>query len=142
MTNSSEAFRGLRVALRESQDSGQLPCDTEVSRCFQVMISEVAVPVLRELVTLLCLEGLPTHLIMGMDEPVPYVGIQLDQPETSLWLYPSTTSPEVLSKVQGGLYPEYSSLRALHYRMLLPSALESVLIEQLRLVLCPPQPVI
>lgn len=142
MTNSSEAFRGLRVASRESQDSGQLPCDTEVSRRFQVMISELAVAVLRELVTRLCLEGLPTHLIMGMDKPVPYVGIQLDQPETSLWLYPSTTSPEVLSKIQGGLYPEYSSLRALHYRMLVPSALESVLIEQLRLVLCPPQPVI
>lgn len=142
MMNNSEAFRGLKVALREGQDSGLLPCDTEAGRRFQVMVGELAAPVFRELVTLLCMEGLSTHLIMGMDETVPYVGIQVDKPETTLWLYPSTTSPEVLSSIQGGLYPEYSSLRRLNYRVLVPSILESVLIEQLRLVLCPPQPVI
>lgn len=142
MLNDSEALLGLRVALREGQDSGLLPCETDAGRRFQVMVGELAVPVLRELVTLLCMEGITTHLIMGMDEAVPYVGIQLDKPETTLWIYPSTTSPEVLSSIQGGRYPEYSSLRRLDYRVLMPSILESVLIEQLRLVLCPPQPVI
>lgn len=142
MVNDSEALLGLRVALREGQDFGLLPCETEAGRRFQVMVGELAVPVLRELVTLLCMEGLTTHLIMGMDEAVPYVGIQLDKPETTLWIYPSTTSPEVFSRVQGGLYPQYSSLRSYNYRTLTPSILESVIVEQLRLVLCPPQPVI
>jgi len=142
MMNNSEAFWELRVALRKGQDSGLLPCETEAGRRFQMMVAELAAPVLRELVMLLCMEGLTTHLIMGMDEAVPYVGIQLDTPETTLWIYPSTTSPEVFSRVQGGLYPQYSSVRSFNYRTLTPSVLEPVIVEQLRLVLCPPQPVI
>ncbi len=105
MTNNSEELWGLRVALRESQDSGLLPCETEAGRRFQMMVGELATPVLRELVMLLCREGLTTPLIMGMDEAVPYVGIQWDMPETTLWIFPSTTSPEGFSKVQGWALP-------------------------------------
>ncbi len=140
MMNDSEALLGLRVALREGQDSGLLPCDGEAGRRFQVMVCELAVPVLRDFVNALCMEGITTHLIMGMDETVPYVGIQLDKPQTTLWIYSSTTSPEVLSSVQGGLHPEYSSLRTLNYRALTRATMETVLAEQLRLVLCPPEP--
>lgn len=137
----SDTMMTLRVALRERQDLGALPCEGEANRRFQVMVSEIAVPLLRDLVNLLCMEGLTAHLIMGMDEALPYVGMQLAHPDTTLWIYPSTTGPEVLSSVQGGLYPEYFSLRTLSYRILSQSTLETVLVEQLRLVLCPPQPI-
>lgn len=137
----SDTMMTLRVALRESQDLGALPSEGEATRRFQVMVGELAVPVLRDLVNLFCMEGLTAYLIMGMDEAVPYIGIELANPNTTLWIYPSTTGPEVLSSVQGGLYPEYFSLRMLSYRILSQSTLETVLVEQLRLVLCPPQPI-
>lgn len=142
MTNDSEALLSLRVALREGQDSGQLPYTIEVRRRFHVMVSEIGVPILRDLVNLLCIEGVTAHLLMGMDEATPYVGIQLERPETTLWISPTTTGCDVLSSVYGGLYPEYASLRTMSFRVLMRSTLESVLVEQLRLVLCPPQPIV
>ena len=142
MMNDSEALLSLRVALREGQDSGQLPYTIEVRRRFHVMVGEVAVPILRDLVNLLCVEGVTAHLLMGMDEATPYIGIQLERPETTLWISPATTGRDVLSSVHGGLYPEYASLRTLSFRVLMRSTLEAVLVEQLRLVLCPPQPIV
>lgn len=142
MMNDSEALLRLRVALREGQDSGQLPYSIEVRRRFHVMVCEIGVPVLRDLVNLLCIEGVTAHLLMGMDEATPYVGIQLEQPETTLWISPATTGCDVLSSVYGGLHPKYASLRTLSYRVLMRSTLEPVLVEQLRLVLCPPQVII
>lgn len=142
MVNDSEALLGLRVALREGQDSGLLPSETEAARRFQVMACELAVPVLRELVNLLCMEGITAHLLMALDEPTPYVGLELTTPQTHLWLYPSTMGHEIVSSVQGGLSPQYSSLRTLSYRVLSRSTLETVLVEQLRLVLCPTVPII
>ncbi len=139
MMNDSEPLLRLRVALREGQDSGQLPYAIEFRRRFHVMVSEIGVPVLRDLVNLLCLEGVTAHLLMGMDEATPYVGIQLENPETTLWISSATTGCDVFSSVYGGLYPEYASLRTLSYRVLMRSTLEPVLVEQLRLVLCPPQ---
>ena len=60
----------------------------ETGRRFQVLGSDVVIPVLRELVTLLCLEGLTTHLLVAMDETPRYVGLHIDDPDTNLWLYP------------------------------------------------------
>ncbi len=140
--NDSDALLSLRVALREGQDSGQLPYTIEVRRRFHVMVSEIGVPVLRDLVNLLCIEGVTAHLLMGMDEATPYVGIQLEHPETTLWISPTTTGRDVLSSVYGGLHPEYASLRTVSFRVLMRSTLEAVLVEQLQLVLCPPQPIV
>ena len=142
MMNDSEALLSLRVALREGQDSGQLPYTIEVRRRFHVMVGEIGVPVLRDLVNLLCIEGVTAHLLMGMDEATPYVGIQLEAPPTTLWISPTTAGSAVLSSVYGGLHPDYATLRTLHYRGITRSTLEAVLVEQLRLVLCPPNPVI
>lgn len=142
MTNDSEALLGLRVALREGQDSGTLPCETEGSRRFQVMVSELAAPVLRELITLLCMEGLAAHLHMALDEATPYIGLEITEPSTTLWIYPSATTNEITTSVQGGLYVHYASDRHLSYRALMRTTLERVLVEQLRLVLCPTFPII
>ncbi|HRB16178.1 MAG TPA: hypothetical protein PK224_10340 [Nitrospira sp.] len=142
MTNDSEALLGLRVALREGQDFGLLPCETEAGRRFQVMVGELAAPVLRELVTLLCMEGLATHLHMALDEATPYIGLEITEPSTTLWIFPSATTNEITTSVQGGLYPDYASDRHVCYRALMPETLERVLVEQLRLVLCPTFPII
>ncbi len=142
MMNDSDELMILRIRLREGQDSGILPFESEPGRRFQVAACEVAVPMLRHLVTTFCIEGVTAHLIMALDETIPYVGLEVLAPQTTLCLYPSTTEPEMLTSVQGGVYPQYSSLRALRYRVLTPSMLEAVLIEQLQLVLCPAQPII
>ncbi len=142
MTNDSEALLGLRLALREGQDSGLLPCETEAGRRFQVMVGELAVPVLRELITLLCMEGLTAHLHMALDEATPYIGLEITEPSTMLWIYPSAASNEIMTSVQGGLYVDYASDRHMSYRALMPATLERILGEQLRLVLCPSFPII
>ena len=140
--NESAVLIDLRVAIRNNQDLGMLPNEAEAGRRFQVLVNEVAVVVLRELVTLLCLEGITTHLLMAMDEPTPYVGVHIDHPHTTLWIYPSLSTAEVMTSVRGGLYHDYNCDRTLYYRGLTPAVLETVLVEQLRLVLCPPQPLI
>lgn len=142
MMNESDTVFSLRVALRDKQDTGQLPYTIEVRRQFQVLVCEIAVPILRELVNLFCIEGVPANLLMGMDEATPYVGLQLEHPQTTLWISPTTAGSAVLSSVYGGLHPEYASLRTLHYRELTRCTLEAVFVEQLRLVLCPPNPLI
>lgn len=129
----------LRVAIRDNQDLGKLPCEAEAGRRFQVLVSEVAVVVLRELVNLLCLEGITTHLLLAMDEATPYLGIHIDHPHTTVWIYPSLSTSEVITSVRGGLYPDYNCDRVLHYRGLTTGVLEAILVEQLRLVLCPPE---
>lgn len=142
MMNDSDALLSLRVALREGQDSGLLPYPIEVRQQFRVLVCEIAVPILRELVNLFCIEGVHANLLLGMDEATPYVGIQLEAPSTTLWISPTTADSAVLCSVYGGLHPDYSTLRTLHYRGITRSTLEAVLVEQLRLVLCPPNPVI
>ncbi len=142
MMSDSDVLMTLRIKLREGQDSGLLPFELKPGRQFQVAACEVAVPMLRHLVTTFCIEGVTAHLIMGLDETIPYVGLEILDPQTTLCLYPSTTGPEMLTSVQGGAYPQYSSLRTLSYRLLTPSMLEAVLVEQLQLVLCPAQPII
>ncbi len=142
MMNDSDVLLALRARLRAGQDSGRLPFESTPGPRFQVAACEVAVPLLRHLVTTFCLEGVTAHLIMALDETIPYVGLEVLAPQTILCLYPSTMGPEILISVQGGAYPQYSSLRVLSYRGLAPSILESVLVEQLQLVLCPPQPII
>ncbi|CAE6740819.1 hypothetical protein [Nitrospira defluvii] len=132
----------LRVTIRNHQNLGMLPCEGGPGRRFQVLVSEVVVVVLREVVNLLCLEGLTTHLLMSMDEGTPYVGLHIDHPHTILWIYPSPSTSEVMSSVRGGLYLDYNCDRTLPYRGLTLAVLETVLVEQLRLVLCPPQPIV
>lgn len=82
MANDTETLLGLRVAVREGQDAGALPCESCVGRRFQVMAMEIAVPVLRDLVNALSLEGLPAHLLMAMNEAVPFVRLEIDTPST------------------------------------------------------------
>ncbi len=142
MMNDSEALLSLRVAVREGQDSGQLPCESEAGRRFQVMVCELAVPVLRELVNLLCMEGITAHLHMALDEPTPYVGLEITEPATTVWVYPSGGANEITTSVHGGLYPNYNCDRHLAYRVLTATTLETILVEQLRLVLCPQTPII
>ncbi|MDP3092829.1 MAG: hypothetical protein Q8N04_19310 [Nitrospira sp.] len=140
--NDCSELMGLRAAIRESQDRGVLPDDADAGRRFQVLASEIAAPVLRELVNTLCLEGVTAHLLMAMDEVTPYIGLEVDTPHTTLWIYPSLTDHEVLTSIQGGRYPLYCSVRHLSYRELTQAHLVAVLVEQLRLVLCPEQPLL
>lgn len=142
MMNDSEPLLRLRVALREGQDSGQLPYAIEFRRRFHVMVSEIGVPVLRDLVNLFCLEGVTAHLLMGMDEATPFIGLEVEAPQTTLWVYPSSTDHEVMTSINGGGYPHFCSIRHLSYRVLTKAHLESILVEQLRLVLCPEQPLL
>lgn len=142
MLNDNEAVLSLRVAVREAQDAGLLACETVGGRRFQVMVTEIAAPVLRGLVNAFCLEGLSAHLIMGMDEATPYIGLEITEPATTVWVYPSATTNEITTSVRGGLHVEYNCDRHLPYRVLMPSTLETVLSEQLRLALCPAFPII
>jgi hypothetical protein len=106
------------------------------------MVSEIAAPVLRNLVNILCLEGLSAHLIMAMDESTPYIGLEITAPHTTLSVYPSTTSNEVITSIRGGLHPAYNCDRHVAYRVVMHTTLETVLVEQLRLVLRPQTPII
>lgn len=139
--NDCSELMGLRAAIRAGQDQGVLPADADAGRRFQVLASEIAAPVLRDLVNTLCLEGVTAHLLMAMDEVTPSIGLEVEAPHTTLWICPSFTAPEVLTSIQGGRYPHYCSVRHLSYRILTPASLETILVEQLRLVLCPPQPI-
>ena len=139
--NDCSELMGLRAAIRAGQDQGVLPADADAGRRFQVLASEIAAPVLRDLVNTLCLEGVTAHLLMAMDEVNPSIGLEVEAPHTTLWICPSFTAPEVLTSIQGGRYPHYCSVRHLSYRILTPASLETILVEQLRLVLCPPQPI-
>lgn len=142
MMNESDALWSFRLAVRDAQDAGWLPYEAETGRRFQVLGSDVAIPVLRELVTLLCLEGLTTHLLVAIDETPPYVGLHLDDPDTNLWLYPSVNTGEVIIGVRGGRYPHYFCDRVLPYRDLTSTALESLFMQHLRLALCTTLPLI
>lgn len=139
--NDCSELMGLRAAIRDSQDQGVLPSDADAGRRFQVVAAEIAAPVLRELVNSLCLEGVTANLLMAMDELTPSIGLEVEAPHTTLLIYPSFTAPEVLTSIQGGRYPHYCSVRHLSYRVLTPETLKTILVEQLRLVLCPPQPI-
>lgn len=139
--NDCGELMSLRAAIRDSQDQGILPADADAGRRFQVLVAEIAVPILRELVNTLCLEGVTAHLLMAMDEVTPYIGLEVEAPHTTLWIHPCFTAPEVMTSIQGGRYPNYCSVRHLSYRVLTPANLETILVEQLRLVLCPPQPI-
>ena len=79
---------------------------------------------------------------MAMDELTPYIGLEVEDPPTTLWIYPSFSDHEVLTSIQGGRYPLYCSVRHVSYRVLTKAHLESILVEQLRLVLCPEQPLL
>lgn len=142
MLNDSEALMSLRVALREGQDSGSLPYESKAGRRFQVMVHEIAAPVLRNLVNTLCLEGLSANLIMAMDEATPYIGLEISEPSTTLWVYPSVATNEITTSVRGGLYQDYNCDRHLAYRALMATTLETILVEQLQLVLWPTQPLL
>ena len=140
--NDSGELLSLRAAIRISQDLGELQADADTGRRFRVLAAEIAVPVLRELVNALCLEGVTAHLLMAMDEVTPSIGLEVEAPRTTLWIHPSFTAHEVLTSIQGGRYPLYCSVRHLSYRVLTKAHLESILVEQLRLVLCPEQPLL
>ncbi|OQW66149.1 MAG: hypothetical protein BVN29_06630 [Nitrospira sp. ST-bin5] len=139
--NDCSDLMSLKAAIRDSQDQGILPADADAGRRFQVLAAEIAVPVLRELRNTLCLEGVTANLLMALDELTPYVGLEVEDPHTTLWIHPSFAAPEVQTSIQGGRYPLYCSVRHLSYRVLTPASLETILVEQLRLVLCPPQPI-
>lgn len=99
--NDSDALWNLRLALRDHQDAGLLRYDQATGRRFQILGGEVGVPVLRELVTLLCLERLTAYLLVALDEAPPYVGVHIDDPDMTLWLYPSVTTAEVIETDSG-----------------------------------------
>ena len=108
MVNESEALLSLRVAVREGQDSGLLPQESEGGRRFQVMVNEIAAPVLRNLVNALCLEGLSANLIMAMDEATPYVGMEISEPSTPVCIAPSAATKEITTSIRGGVYTGYN----------------------------------
>lgn len=140
--NDCSELMGLRAAIRAGQDQGFLPDDADAGRRFQVLATEIAVPVLRALVNTLCLEGVTANLLMAMDEVTPYIGLEVENPHTTLLVIPSFAAPEIQTSIQGGRYPLYCSVRHVSYRVLSPTNLETILVEQLRLVLCPPQPIL
>lgn len=119
-----------------------MPYERVTGRRFQVLGSEVTAPVSREFVPRLCLEGLSAHLLVAMDETPPYVGLHIDDPDTTLWLHPSLNTCEVIISVRGGRYPHYCCDRVLPYRDLTSAALESLFIKHFRLALCPTRPLL
>ncbi len=142
MRDDSPTLWNLRMALRDGQDAGDLPCESVPGRRFQVMANEIAAPVLSSLVNALCLEGLSAYVILALDAATPYVGLEIAAPVTTLWIYPSATPQEITTSVQGGRYLDYNCDRFLAYRTLRATTLETILVEQLQLVLCPPQPLL
>ena len=136
--NEQNVLTTLCAGLRQRQDLGLLPLEGETGRRFHVMAAEIAAPVLRDLVIVLCLEGLSAHLLMALDETPPYIGLQIDQPRIFLCVWPSPTAHELISSLQGGPHPDFRIDRPLSYRGLTPAIIESVCVEQLRLALCPP----
>jgi hypothetical protein len=138
--NKSDVLMTLKEGLRVRQDLGLLPC--EADRRFQVMVTEMGAPVFRQLVTTLCLEGLAVRLLMALDETPPYLGLEIAEPHTFLCVWPGPVNQEFTSNLQGGIHMSSLSTRSHNYRDLTTEILESTAVEQLRLILCPPTPML
>ncbi len=50
MREDSPTLWNLRMAIREGQDAGDLPCESMPGRRFQVMANEIAAPILSSMV--------------------------------------------------------------------------------------------
>lgn len=137
--NDSTLMINFKKELRVRQDCGLLPCET--GQRFQVMVAEIGAPVFRALVTTLCIEGLSVRLLMALDETPPYVGIEIADPHTFLCLWPGHGNHEFLSNLQAGDHMGSISARSLNYRRLTTESMEQIVVEQLRLVLCPTAPI-
>ena len=142
MRDDSPTLWNLRMALRDGQDAGDLPCESVPGRRFQVMANEIAAPVLSSLVNALCLEGLSAYVILALDAATPYVGLEIAEPVTTLWIYPSATAQGITTSVHGGRYLDYNCDRQVPYRLVSVTRLDAVLTEQLCLVLSPSFPLI
>ncbi len=142
MRDDSPTLWNLRMAVRDGQDAGDLPCESVPGRRFQVMANEIAAPVLSSLVNALCLEGLSAYFILALDAATPYVGLEIAAPVTTLWIYPSATAHEITTSVQGGRFLNYNCHRHLPYRLVSVTRLDAMLTEQLRLVLSPSFPLL
>ena len=138
--NANDVMMQLKEGLRVRQDLGLLPC--EADRRFQVMVTEMGAPVFRQLVTTLCLEGLAVRLLMALDETPPYMGLEIAEPHTFLCVWPGPASHAFMSILEGVAPMSSLSTRSHNYRGLTTEILESTAVEQLRLVLCPPTPII
>jgi len=106
------------------------------------MVNEIAAPVLSSMVNALCLEGVSAYFILALDAASPYVGLEIAEPMTTLWVYPSATAQDIITNVQGGLYLDYNCHRQMPYRSVSVTRLEAILTEQLRLVLSPSFPLL
>ena len=142
MRDDSPTLWNLRMALRDGQDAGDLPCESVPGRRFQVMANEIAAPVLSSMVNALCLEGLSAYVILALDAATPYVGLEIAEPVTTLWIYPSATAQGITTSVHGGRYLDYNCDRQVPYRLVSVTRLDAVLTEQLCLVLFPSFPLI
>lgn len=142
MRDESPTLWNLRMAVREGQDAGDLPCESVSGRQFQVMTNEIAAPVLGSMVNALCLEGLSAYVILALDAATPYVGLEIAEPVTTLWIYPSATAQGITTSVHGGRYLDYNCDRQVPYRLVSVTRLDAVLTEQLCLVLSPSFPLI
>lgn len=138
----SPTLWNLRMAIREGQDAGDLPCESMPGRRFQVMANEIAAPVLVSMVNALCLEGLSAYFILALDAATPYVGLEIAEPVTTLWVYPSATAQDITMSVQGGRFLDYNCHRQVPYRSVSVTRLEAILTEQLCLVLSPSFPLL
>ena len=142
MRDDSPTLWNLRMALRDGQDAGDLPCESVPGRRFQVMANEIAAPVLSSMVNVLCLEGLSAYVILALDATTPYVGLEIAEPVTTLWIYPSATAQGITTSVHGGRYLDYNCDRQVPYRLVSVTRLDAVLTDQLCLVLSPSFPLI
>ncbi len=106
------------------------------------MANEIAAPVLSSMVNALCIEGLSAYVILAMDAATPYVGLEIAEPVTTLWIYPSATAQGITTSVHGGRYLDYNCDRQVPYRLVSVTRLDAVLTEQLCLVLSPSFPLI
>ena len=142
MRDDSPTLWNLRMAVRNGQDAGDLPCESVPGRQFQVMANEIAAPVLSSMVNALCIEGLSAYVILALDAATPYVGLEIAEPVTTLWIYPSATAQGITTSVHGGRYLDYNCDRQVPYRLVSVTRLDAVLTEQLCLVLSPSFPLI
>ena len=142
MRDDSPTLWNLRMAVRDGQDAGDLPCESVPGRRFQVIANEIAAPVLSNMVNALCLEGLSAYVILALDAATPYVGLEIAEPVTTLWIYPSATAQGITTSVHGGRYLDYNCDRQVSYRHVSVTRLDIILTEQLCLVLSPSFPLI
>ncbi len=140
---SQQGFATLRRKIRACQDAGLMePPSTDTTHRFRVVAADYLVPTLRDLVRMLCAEGFSAHLLMGLDEDPPYVGILVDAPKTTLSFWPAHDSPSVHVTMDCAAEAHIKHTQMVSYRTLLDGEVPTLLEPRISRALCWQPPII